>query len=310
MSAKEDTMYGAIDLGGTKIEACLFDADLQAIAKKRMATPRNSYAELLDAVLEQCHWLSQLAGIPDLPIGIGIPGLIERQTGLSITANLPAMGHPLQADLSHRLGRSIAVENDCKCFALSEAHSGAGRAHDVVFGLILGTGVGGGVCRHGELMSHHNGLSGEVGHFGLPSHLASQWQLPVLPCGCGRTGCYETLVSGPGMSRLCAHLTGVARDVPEIIRGRDAGDPELSQVYSRWLELLCELMVTIQFVIDPDCIVLGGGLSRIEHLALHLTTRFPAHQLAGLTAPAIVCAEFGDSSGIRGAAMLARNRFQ
>lgn len=303
-------MYGAIDLGGTKIEACLFDANLQAMDKQRVATPRSNYADLLNTLVEQCNWLSKRAGIPDLPIGMGIPGLIERHTGLSITANLPAMGHPLQADLSSRLNRSIAVENDCKCFALSEAHSGAGRAYEVVFGLILGTGVGGGLCRRGELMSHHNGLSGEVGHFGLPSHLATQWKLPVLPCGCGRTGCYETLVSGPGMSRLCKHLTGVARDVPEIIRGRDAGDLELSQVYMKWLDLLCELIVTIQFVIDPDCIVLGGGLSRIEHLAQDLTESFPAHQLAGLTAPTIVCAEFGDSSGIRGAAMLARKNAQ
>jgi len=299
-------MFGAIDLGGTKIEACLFDQALQAVSKKRIATPHTSYEDLLDAIAEQCDWLMQRANDRRLPIGMGIPGLIDRRTGLSTTANLQAMNHPFQADLSARLGRPMTVENDCKCFALSEARGGAGDGYPVVFGLILGTGVGGGVCRQGQLLGHHNGLSGEVGHIPLPAHLVAQLNLPILGCGCGRTGCYETLLSGPGMSRLCEHMTGVSRSAMGIVEGKLLGDTDLKDVFDCWLTLLCELLHTIELVIDPDCIVLGGGLSRIDQLAAQLSAQFPQHQLPGLQAPQIRCARFGDSSGVRGAAMLAQ----
>ncbi|QDL53684.1 ROK family protein [Rhodoferax aquaticus] len=299
-------MLGAIDLGGTKIEACVFDPQLQALQRQRRATPHGSYAELLDAIVQQCLWLQTQAGNAQLPIGIGIPGLIDRRSGLSTTANLAAMGRPLQADLSARLGRHIAVENDCKCFALSEAQGGAGQGHGVVFGLILGTGVGGGVCTQGELMLHHNGLSGEVGHIALPAQCVAQWGLPVIRCGCGRTGCYETYVSGPGMTRLCKHLTGQALSAPEIVQGNAHGDPLLQSVFGVWVSLLCELLHTVQLVVDPDCVVFGGGLSRIPALAEHVARAFPSHQLSGLRAPHFTSATFGDSSGVRGAAILAQ----
>ena len=299
-------MFGAIDLGGTKIEACVFDAQLHAVQRQRMATPQGSYAELLDAVLQQCSWLQASAQDAGLPIGIGIPGLIDRRTGLSTTANLPAMGQPLQADLARRLGRPIAVENDCKCFALSEAQGGAGAGHGLVLGLILGTGVGGGLCREGELLLHHNGLAGEVGHIALPAHCVQQWQLPLLPCGCGRSGCYETLVSGPGMARLCQHLSGQALSPPDIVQGHARGDPQLGRVLEVWLGLLCELLHTVQLVIDPDCVVFGGGLSRIPRLPELVAQAFAGHQLPGLRAPLFASARFGDSSGVRGAAILAQ----
>ena len=299
-------MYGAIDLGGSKIEACLFDEQLKVVCKQRVATPRTSYAELLEALLAQCYFLEQQAGQKNLPIGLGVPGLIDRSTGNALTANLPATGHPLPADLIARLGRSIAVENDCNCFVLSEAHGGAGDGHDVVFGVILGTGIGGGLCRHGELMTQHNGTSGEVGHLALPFPLAQKWNLPILTCGCGRQGCYETLVAGPGLSRLSQHLTGTAHSVPDIVQGYRAKEPRLHAVYALWLELLCELILSIQLVVDPDCLVLGGGLSQIENLTKQLTQAFPAHQLPGMKAPVFAQAYFGDSGGVRGAAMLAK----
>lgn len=299
-------MIGGIDLGGTKLEACLFDDQLQTLQRQRIATPHGSYAALLDAIVRQCHWLQAEAGDARLPIGIGIPGLIDRQTGLSTTANLPAMGKPLQADLSARLGRSIAVENDCKCFALSEAQCGAGQGQGVVFGLILGTGVGGGVCAQGDLLRHHNGVSGEVGHIALPAHCVAQWNLPLIACGCGRTGCYETYVSGPGMTRLCQHLIGRELQAPDIVQGHANGEPLLQHVFGVWLSLLCELLHTVQLVIDPDCVVFGGGLSRIPSLAHEVTQAFPKHPLSGLRAPHFASAQFGDSSGVRGAAILAQ----
>lgn len=299
-------MFGAIDLGGTKIEACVFDAQLKPLESQRVATPQASYGDLIDAVVRQCEWLQTVSGLADLPIGMGMPGLIDPQTGLSITSNLPAMGQAMKTDLSTRLGRTIAVENDCKCFALSEAQGGAGEGHEMVFGLILGTGVGGGVCRQGELMLHHNALSGEAGHIALPASWVQAWRQPLLKCGCGRMGCYETYLSGPGMSRLCENLTGMALSPMDISQGKGRNDGLLSRVYEAWLDLLCELLRTLQLVIDPDCVVFGGGLSRMPGLAKHVAAAFPHHQLPGLRAPQFSGAKYGDSSGVRGAAILAQ----
>ena len=302
-----DSKFGGIDLGGSKIEAALFDAELNLLIKQRIATPRGAYADLLDALMRQCEWLQAQAGDAQLPLGMGVPGLVDRRTGLATTANLSAMGQPLQADLNARLGRPLVMENDCKCFALSEAVGGAGADADVVFGLILGTGVGGGVCRQSSLMLHHNGLAGEVGHMALPAHVVAQWQLPVLACGCGRVGCYETLISGPGMSRLCQHLAGMDKSPREIAQGHADGDAALSRVFTVWLALLAELIHSIQLVIDPDCVVLGGGLSSIPGVAALLAQEFAAHQLPGLLAPSFFSARFCDSSGVRGAALLAQS---
>lgn len=300
-------MLGGIDLGGTKIEACLFDSSLNVLHVNRISTPRSSYQDLLDAILSQCLWLEELARDRNLKIGIGVPGLIDRQTGLSTTANLPATGKPLQLDLNRILGRALAVENDCKCFALSESHDGSGSGANFVLGLILGTGIGGGFCMNRSLLSHNNGVSGEVGHIPMPAHLISRWKLPVLSCGCGRTGCYETLVSGPGMARLCLHLTGRSISAPHIVDGFLSGDSELAMVFNVWLTLLCELIQAVQLVIDPDCIVFGGGLSKIPDLAERVSEVFSLHQLPGIRAPIFAKAKYGDSSGVRGAAILAKS---
>jgi predicted NBD/HSP70 family sugar kinase len=176
----------------------------------------------------------------------------------------------------------------------------------VVLGLVLGTGVGGGVCVQGEPLLHHNGLSGEVGHIALPAPCVAQWGLPLIRCGCGRTGCYETYLSGPGMARLCKHLTGQTLSAPEIVQGHAHGNPALQNVFAVWVSLLCELLHTVQLVLDPDCVVFGGGLSRIPALSEHVAQAFPSHQLPGLRAPHFASAQFGDSSGVRGAAILAQ----
>ena len=307
-------MFVGIDLGGTKIEACLFNADLEPVLSRRIATPATSYLELVDALIEQYDWLcaracTDLGHRGALPLGIGIPGLIDRQTGLSMTANLRADRMPLRDDLARRLGFAAPIENDCKCFALSEANGGAGAEYSTVFGLILGTGCGGGVCCDGRLVTGRNGLPGEVGHIGLPAHHPALRMLPALVCGCGRIGCFETLVSGPGMRALALHLTGTESSPEKIAIGASCGDPALRLVFDTWLDILCELVHMIQLTIDPDCIVLGGGLSRIEGLAGHLEDRFNRHRLQGTQAPAFLAARFGDSSGVRGAAMLAANNW-
>lgn len=303
-------MFGGIDLGGTKIEACLFDANLDPLTSRRIATPATSYPALVDALVEQYTWLRAVAGTDfthtgDLPLGIGIPGLIDRQSGLSRTANLPASGMPLCADLARRIGFTVPIENDCKCFALSEATGGAGVGFTTVFGLILGTGCGGGVCHQGRLVAGHNGLPGEVGHIGLPAHRSALRDVPALRCGCGRTGCFETVVSGPGMQALARQLTGADISPERIVALASSGHDAMRRVYDIWLDVLCELLHVIQLTIDPDCIVLGGGLSRIGGIAGDLSDRFALHRLEGTEGPAILAARFGDSSGVRGAAMLA-----
>jgi predicted NBD/HSP70 family sugar kinase len=298
-------MFGGIDLGGTKIEACLFDADLAPLSRRRVATPRQSFDDLLDAMVDQYEWLRAEAGASMLPVGVGIPGLIERSTGLSLTSNLPATNRPLYEELSRRLGFAVPVDNDCKCFALSEANGGAGEGYDTVFGLILGTGCGGGVCHRGELVQGHNGLPGEVGHFGIAMNAAPQATLPMRHCNCGRYGCYETLVSGPGLTALAKALTGQDLSPAQIAGGAAAGDRNLAEVLSVWADIVGELLRTIQGTVDPDCIVLGGGLSRIEGVAGLLLGRVQDHFIGGMRHPAIVVARHGDSSGVRGAAMLA-----
>jgi tagatose-6-phosphate ketose/aldose isomerase len=297
--------YGAIDVGGSKIEAALFGHDLELVEKRRIDTRKESYADLLDAIVEQADWLAGRAG-GFTALGIGLPGLIDATTGLSVTSNLPATGRSLSADLSARLGHPVPVENDCKCFALSEANGGAGEGHRTVFGLILGTGVGGGVCVDGRLVTGLNGLPGEVGHVGLPADRVAHHGLPLVDCGCGRRGCYETYVSGPGLSRISAHVTGKPASADEIAATAAAGDAEMQAVLDIWLDLLAELAHTIQLTVDADCLVLGGGLSLIEGLAEKLASAFEAHKLPGVRSPVFRVAQHGDASGTRGAAILAR----
>lgn len=297
------SVFGAIDVGGTKIEACLFNGKLEVLERRRLPTAKGSYDELLQALDGAVAWLDDTAGTK-VALGVGLPGLIDPATGLSMTSNLPATGHTLSADLSARIGRTIPVENDCKCFALSEANGGAGDGYRTVFGLIIGTGVGGGVCIDGKLVVGHNGLPGEVGHFGLPAELVRRHDLPILACGCGRTGCYETLLSGPGMARIARHLTGTEIDSATIVARAAAGDTAMRQVLDIWFEILGELIHTIQLTIDADCVVIGGGLSNIHGLTPTLSRTFARLMLPGVRQPAFATARFGDASGVRGAAML------
>jgi len=297
-------MFGGIDLGGTKIEASLFDRDMELVETRRIGTPA-SYGELVDALVAQYDWLCDVAGNEKPRLGVGIPGVIDPATGFSETSNLPATGKPLRVDFSDRVGFFVPVENDCKCFALSEANGGAGHGHETVFGLILGTGCGGGVCYQGSLVKGRNGLPGEVGHFGIPFELANSLNLPCLPCGCGRAGCYETLISGLGMSALSQHLTGQKLRPEQIAAAARDGNKDMDYVLSVWTKIVCELVHTIQLTIDPDCIVLGGGLSRIEGIAARIHTRYAAHRIHGVSGPDIFTAKYGDSSGVRGAALLA-----
>ncbi|GHB22995.1 N-acetyl-D-glucosamine kinase [Pseudovibrio japonicus] len=296
---------GGIDLGGTKIEATAFDEGWAAIKTKRIPTPQDSYENLVEALCEMVLWLEETAGSKHLPVGVGIPGFHCKRTGKFLTANLLASGRTLHHDLTQKLDRAVTFENDCNCFTLSEALLGAGRGYASVFGLIIGTGVGGGYCSGGTLISGLNGAAGEFGHLGIPYAAMKDLGLDAVPCGCGRTGCFETYLAGPGMRRLAKHVIGKHVDAQAITTAAAAGDRQMQEVMHLWARIAAELVATLQCTVDPDCIVIGGGLSRIPNIDRIIAEALPGHLLSQTEPPDIRIADYGDSSGTRGAALAA-----
>lgn len=291
-----------IDLGGTKIEAQVFAPDWSVVDRKRIATPAG-YDALVAAVADQIAWATDLAGGP-LPVGIGAAGLVHPQSGLTLTANIAAKSKPFPADIAKAVGHPVTYLNDCRAFTLSEAHFGAGRGHRNVVGIIFGTGIGGGVAIDQQLVEGPSGFAGEFGHLPLPAELVARHALPVRRCGCGRVGCVETLVAGPGIAALAEQVTGRAIAAPDIAATR-ATDPDAAKVWSIWLDLAADLLRTITLHTDPDVILLGGGLSKIAGIAPDLQSALQAQMWDGYTAPQVLLAEGGDTSGARGAAFAA-----
>ena len=299
-------LTGGMDVGGTKIEAKLFGADWQELASRRIATPQDSYQALLEAIAAQFFWLCERAGQPDLAIGIGVPGPVIAGLERMEMANLPVRGRDLAGDLSAIAGRPVPFLNDCRAFTLSEARLGAGRHSRVVLGLVIGTGIAGGLSVDGRLLGARSDAAGEFGHTPLPATLVARHDLPLLPCGCGQTGCYETLISGPGLGRLAGALAGRALPSPEIASRAAAGDAEMAGILGIWGEIAAVMLRSIILTADPDCIVLGGGLSRAEGLLETLAGPLPRDLPGGITPPPLRLAQGGDSSGTRGAALFAR----
>ncbi len=300
---------GGIDLGGTKIEASLFDEQWCRVETQRVQTDPSSYPDLLNALLQQIAWLQTQAykihPEATVTVGIGVPGLVEVESQRMLTANLPAGGKTLSKDLEARCKHPVKLLNDCRAFTLSEAILGAGQEFQSVLGLCLGTGVAGGLVLNGKLMHDKNGAAGEYGHIPLAPDLISQFSLPMLACGCGRRACYETLASGPGLSRLYKALSGNALTAEQIADRIVANDTIAEQAYRQWLAIVAELISTLMFIIDPECIVLGGGLSKMPKLESRLLSAVAACNNLTLQTPTIVLAEGGDSSGTRGAALAA-----
>ena len=291
-----------IDLGGTKIAAQVFDAEWTIVDERRVATP-GDYNDLVAAMADQIAWSTGVAGA-GAPVGIGAAGLVNPATGLALTANLAASGRPFPADIAKAAGRPVTYVNDCRALALSEAVFGAGRGHRTVMSLILGTGVGGGVAIDGALMDGPLAVGGEFGHMTAPAALVAQNGLPVVRCGCGRMACAETLVAGAGMGRIAQALTGRALTPPQIAAARGI-DPEAAQVWQVWCDVTADLLRGLVLALDPDIIVLGGGLSRIDGVAKDLGQALQAAQLDGYGVPPVVCAQGGAESGARGAAYAA-----
>jgi N-acetylglucosamine kinase len=288
-----------IDLGGTKIEAQVFAPDWSLTARQRWPTPK-AYPALVAAMAEAVRWCETHGR--GLPVGISAAGLINPVTGLALTSNLSATGHPFAADITAAANRPIAWINDCRALTLSEAMLGAAKGADPVVGLILGTGVAGGVVTGGRLLPSPAAIGGEFGHFPLAAAPILAHGLPILTCGCGRTGCSETYLSAPGLARIAAHLTGTEHSPETIVAGR-AMNPAFARAWGIWLDLATEFLITLAMTLDPQVIVLGGGLSRAPGLTDDLTRRLTKATLKGFPIPAIRLAEGGDASGARGAAL-------
>jgi len=295
-----------LDVGGTKIAAQVFDVEWKIIAAREVPTPIESYAALLNVIVGEVDWLHGAGGGALIPIGIGLPGIVDPKNGTVLTANLPASGRTLWQDLAGRLAKLEPVMvNDCRAFALSEAVLGAGRGHEVVLGLVIGTGLAGGLVYRGNLIGGSNGAAGEFGHIPIAAHLLQQHNLPVLPCGCGRTGCYETLCSGAGLSRIAKHVLGLDLDAKAFGQTLLRPGPDQNRCFAIWIDLLSELVTTLCLTVDPGCIVLGGGVSQMPGLVAGLTNALNAKVLAGMEAPIISLAQGGPQSGARGAALAA-----
>lgn len=289
---------GGIDLGGTKIEAQVFDRDWTLMARSRWPTPRE-YPALVAALVQAVRWCETHG---DAPVGISAAGLINPTTGLALTSNLSATGKPFPADVARAAARPIAWINDCRALTLSEATLGAARGAEPAVGLILGTGVAGGVVTGGRLLPSPAATGGEFGHFPLAAPPVITHGLPLLACGCGRQGCAETYLSAPGLARIATHLTGQTHTPEAIVQGRTT-TPAFQRTWDVWLDLATEFLVTLCLTIDPQVIVIGGGLSRAPGLTEDLTRHLAKASLGGFPIPAIRLAEGGDASGARGAAL-------
>lgn len=293
--------FAGIDLGGTKSEAQLFDANWKLVTRQRVATPA-TYAELVQVLADQVLWSLDQADKP-IPVGIGAAGLVD-SSGNAFVANLPAKGMPLPADVAVKAGHPITYVNDCRALALSEAAFGAGQGHRTVMSLILGTGVGGGIVYDSQLHAGPSHWGGEFGHIPSAAQVVQAHALPIYECGCGRMGCVETYIAGPGLERLAKDVTGHALTTYEIAQGKSVDGPA-RQAWNVWVDVTADLLMTLIQTVDPDIIVLGGGLSTIDGVEADLKSRLVEKQVAGFGLPEVVCAHGGDASGARGAALAA-----
>ncbi|GGL61703.1 ROK family protein [Wenxinia marina] len=293
---------GGIDLGGTKIEARLFEgAGAETVEVRRIPTPLGSFEEMIGGIAEQVRWLTEVGG-EGLPIGLSVPGIVDPVTGIGFASNVPTTGRAIAPAVTEATGRILPVVNDCMAFAYSEAHGGAGDAFRSVFGLVLGTGVGAGFCLEGRLPHRHAGLAVEVGHVGVSARALERHGLPLFRCGCGKLGCVENYVSGTGVANLAEWKMGRRLHAPELAA---SDDPAAREVMDIWADVAGDVLNAIQLMLDPDCIALGGGLSNLPGVAETLTESLSRQRLGQERVPLIVRAQHGDSSGARGAALLA-----
>jgi predicted NBD/HSP70 family sugar kinase len=291
-----------IDLGGTKMEVVALDEEGRELLRRRAATPRNDYAGTIEAVAGLVREAETELGTRG-SVGIGTPGAISTVSGNLKNSNSTWLNdQPLKRDLERALGREIRIANDANCFVLSEAVDGAGAGVDVVFGVILGTGVGGGIVVRHHVLTGANAIAGEWGHNPLPFARGDDHPAPA--CYCGQHGCIETYLSGPGMARDHLWHAGERLDPPAIVAGAAAGSAACDATLARYEDRLARALSHVINLLDPDVIVLGGGMSNIARLYDRVPRLWQPYVFSDHVATRLVPNRHGDSSGVRGAAWL------
>jgi fructokinase len=293
-----------IDLGGTKIEILALGDDGAELLRERIPTPKGSYDEIVSAIADLVIRTEEQLG-EHATVGLAIPGIVSPKTGLVKNANSTVLiGHPLDKDIAAALRRRVRVANDANCFALSEAADGAAAGCDVVFGIIAGTGVGGGVCIGGKVLTGAHAIAGEWGHNSLPFPSADELRGAL--CYCGKRGCIESWCSGPALSSQFEAKTGRKLRPTEIADAALNGDEDAARMIDIFLDRFARAIASIVNILDPDVIVIGGGLSNITALYTELPKRVMTYAFDPQGETRIVKNRHGDSSGVRGAAWLWR----
>ena len=295
-------MQIGIDLGGTKTEAIGLDAGTLVAERRRVSSPRD-YAGTLDTIVGLVAEIDAETGGTG-SVGVGIPGVVSHSSGLVKNANSTWLnGRPLLADLEARLARPVRIANDANCFALSEATDGAGQGSETVFGAILGTGVGGGIAVRRRIHEGPNQIAGEWGHNPLP-WMTDEERESAPPCYCGKVGCVETFLSGPGFERDHALLASTHRSAPDVARAAADGDAHAIRALDRYRDRLARALAAVIDLLDPETIVLGGGMSHLPDLTTVVTAVLPRYVFSDAVLTKVVMNAHGDSSGVRGAAWL------
>lgn len=297
-----------IDLGGTKIEVIALDHHGTELYRQRLATPQHDYTATLNTIVQlvsNAEMHTQLSG----SLGIGIPGAMSPATARVKNANSTwLIGQPLQTDLEKLLNRPLKIENDANCFVVSEATDGAAKNAKVVFGVIIGTGTGGGICINKQVLSGCNAIAGEWGHNPLPwQDTSDNEQINIQqPCYCGKADCIETFLSGPAFQRQYQHLSNsnVTLSATEIIQRADTGEAIANQCLEQYERRLAKALAHVINILDPDVIVLGGGMSNIKRLYSNVPKYWGEFIFSDHVATQLVAPKYGDSSGVRGAAWL------
>lgn len=292
-----------IDLGGTKTEGIALADSGEIVFRRRVATPAGDYRGTVAMVADLVDAIGRQVGRGQCPVGVGTPGALSPATGRMKNCNSTCLnGQPLLQDLQALLGERVRIANDANCFALSEARDGAAAGAHCVFGVILGTGVGGGVVVRGEVLQGANAIAGEWGHNPLPAPLASE--LPGPACYCGRSGCIETWVSGPALAADARRQGLVADDARAVVDAARENDAPARAALDRYVDRLARALAGVVNILDPDVIVLGGGLSNVPELYDRVPPLLARHVFSDAVRTRIVAPMHGDSSGVRGAAWL------
>ena len=291
-----------IDLGGTKIEGIALSETGDELFRDRIDTPQGKYDEILQSIHDLIHHIEDETGEQG-SIGIGTPGAISPATGLMKNSNSVCMnGKPVHEDLSKVLNREIKITNDANCFALSEATDGAGEGASVVFGVIVGTGTGAGIVVDGKILTGPNAIAGEWGHNPLP--WPQDMELPGPECYCGKNGCIETWLCGPGLMRDHELHANIILDPETIASKAQFGDEDAEESMQRYEDRMARSLAHVINIIDPDVIILGGGMGNINRVYKNVPKLWERYVFSDAVKTRLVAPEYGDSSGVRGAAWL------